>query len=373
MGINKVVVVDILRTPWGRPCGSMERLISSDLAAAALKALLLRTGVAPEAVDQVVFGQAHPSTYPNNIGHYAWLKAGLPEEVPGYTVQSNTASALQAVRSAYYLLSTGNERTCIAGGADSYSAAPFVLRDVRNRFLPQHRVVLDSIDEAECCTQPAPLSRMEQYQEVHGTQQSEKALAFATLSRANAARFAARCGGQLVGVSYTDRKKGEIMVSQDEWVATGTPDNEPLAPYADGAAVTMLMEAQKAAALGLRPMAELLGFSVAGGDTVRRQDTGTAAVKKLLAQKGLTMRNISVLEVLENSAEDALAIVDGLGLDGGAAVNPLGGALGYGLNDGAEGIAMLQRVIACLDAGQLGLLCIYGAGGQGMAALVRKC
>ena len=79
---EKVVIVDVVRTPWGKPGGSLEKFISSDLAAAALKKLLARTGIAPSTVDQVVFGQAHPSTMPNNIGHYAWLKAELPVEVP---------------------------------------------------------------------------------------------------------------------------------------------------------------------------------------------------------------------------------------------------------------------------------------------------
>ena len=79
----------------------MEKLLSSDLAAAALLKLFERTGVQADRIDQVVFGQEMPTTYPNNIGHFAWLKAHLPVEVPGYTVQSNTASGLQALRSAY--------------------------------------------------------------------------------------------------------------------------------------------------------------------------------------------------------------------------------------------------------------------------------
>ena len=132
--MKKVVITQAARTPWGVPGGTLEPLMSSDMAAPMLKALLERGGVEPTDVDQVIFGQAHPSTMPNNIGHYAWLKAELPVEVPGHTVQINTASALQAVRSAYYLIATGNEQICIAGGADSYSAAPFVMRDVRNHF-----------------------------------------------------------------------------------------------------------------------------------------------------------------------------------------------------------------------------------------------
>lgn len=366
----KVVIADIARTPWGKPNGSMEKLTSSDLAAAVLKKLLERTGVAADVVDQVVFGQAHPSTMPNNIGHYAWLKAELPVEVPGYTVQSNTASALQAVRSAFYLIASGNEQVVIAGGADSYSAAPFVMRDVRNHFHSQDRVIIDSLDEAERCTQPVQMSRLAQYQKVHPAQQSAQAKAFAVKSHENAGHFKALYGSQLTGVSYTDRKNGEIRITDDEWLASAPGSDEPLAPYADGAAATMLMSAQRAAALGIVPKAELLGFAVAGGDTVNRHETGAASAKKLLQSKNLSMKDIAVVEVLENSAQDVLSTVQALG--GAASVNPLGGALAYGLNDGAEGIAMLDRIVVALNPGQIGLLCLYGAGGQGMSALVCK-
>ena len=131
MNMKKVVIADSVRTAWGKPGGGLSPFLPSDFSAELLKKLLERTGVEATAVDQVVFGQAHPSTMPNNLGHYAWLKAELPVEVPGYTVQSCSGSALQALRNCYYLIATGNENICVAGGADSYSAAPFALRDVR--------------------------------------------------------------------------------------------------------------------------------------------------------------------------------------------------------------------------------------------------
>lgn len=365
---KKVIVADIVRTPWGKPNGSMEKFMSSDLGAAALKKLLERTKVDASAVDQVVFGQAHPSTMPNNIGHYAWLKAELPVEVPGYTVQSNTASALQALRNAYYLIASGNEEIVIAGGADSYSAAPFAMRDVRNHFYPQHRTVIDTLEEAECCTQPAPATRKEQYEAAHGAEFSQKDKDFAAASRKKAERFAELCGDQVVSVSYVDRKKGEIVVSEDEWLKQNITD--ALAPYADGVAVTMLMSEEAAAKWGVTPKAELLSFAVAGCDTKLPQKAGAAAVKKLLNHKNLSMNDITCVEVIENSAEDVFETMAELG--GSVEVNPLGGALAYGKNDGADGIAMLQRLVASLESEQLGIVCIYSAGGQGMAALVRK-
>lgn len=366
---RNVVIADVVRTPWGKPGGSMEKLMSSDLGAAVLKQLLDRSSLEPEAVDQVVFGQAHPSTMPNNIGHYAWLKAELPVEVPGYTVQSNTGSALQALRNAYYLIASGNEEICIAGGADSYSTAPFAMRDVRNHFYEKDRRIIDTIEEAECCTQPVPATRIQQYETAYGTAFSQRAKDFAAESRQKAEAFARCCGDQIIPVSYTDRKKGEVVISEDEWLKTDITDI--LSPYADGVAAALLMSGEEAARRGLSPKAELLGFAVTGCDPEQPQRAGGAAADKLLKSRGITMEEIACMEVIENSAEDVFETMDMLG--GAPAVNPFGGALAYGKNDGAEGIAMLQRLTAALKPGQFGLLCIYSAGGLGMAALVKGC
>jgi acetyl-CoA C-acetyltransferase len=156
---NKVVIVDMVRTPWGIPGGSMDALGSHDLAAAVLSDLLKRTGIDMSALEHVVFGQARPSTFPSNVARFASLAAGLPESLPCYTVQSNCASALQAVRSAYCLIASGAHATCIAGGAESYSSAPFVMRDVRFHFWEKVRIIYDTIEEGELWTQPEPMTR----------------------------------------------------------------------------------------------------------------------------------------------------------------------------------------------------------------------
>lgn len=366
--MKNVVLIDAVRTAWGKPGAGLAPFISSDFSAKILTSLLERTGVAPLAVDQVVFGQAHPSTMPNNIGHYAWLKAELPVDVPGVTVQSCSGSALQALRSCYYLIATGNEDICIAGGADSYSAAPFVLRDARNHFYPQHRTFIDSIEEAEMCTQPEAMGRLEQYELAHGKEMSQQAIEFAKQSVAKAQ--AADLSGQICPISYEVRKKGTITVDTDEWLKAPQAPEAPLSPYADGAAVAMLMSGEKAQELGLTPSARLLGFAVAGCDPKQMQTSGAMAVQKLLKNKDLSMDDIAAIEIVENSAQDVLDTMQALG--GNAAVNPLGGALAYGKNDGAEGILMLMRLVAGLESGQKGLLCVFSAGGQGMAALVEK-
>lgn len=366
--MKKVVIADSVRTAWGKPGAGLAPFISSDFSAKIISELLSRTGVDAHAVDQVIFGQAHPSTMPNNIGHYAWLKAELPVEVPGYTVQSVSGSALQALRGCYYLIATGNEQVCLAGGADSYSAAPFVLRDVRNHFYPKDRTFIDSLEEAERCTQPEPMGRQEQYELAHGKTVSAEAVEFAKASQAKAA--AADPSDEILPISYEVRKKGTVTVDKDEYLAAPADPTAALSPYADGAAVTLLMSEDKAKQLGITPKAAVCGFAVAGCDPKKQQTAGALAVEKLLKNKGLSMDDIAVLEVIENSAQDVLDTVKALG--GKPQVNPLGGALAYGKNDGAEGIAMLMRLVKALKSGQKGILCTYTAGGQGMAALIEK-
>ena len=366
MNEQKVYLVDTVRTPWGKG-RTMEKLLSSDLAAAALLKLFERTGVQADRIDQVVFGQEMPTTYPYNIGHFAWLKAHLPVEVPGYTVQSNTASGLQALRSAYYLIASGNETCCIAGGADSYSAAPFVMRDVRNHFYEKDRHVLDTIVEADTCTQPKPISSMERYYSMHGEERSAEAWAFQTADFERARHFAADCAAQFAPVSYTDRKKGEIVIETDGYLA-GEPTDAFLAPPADGASVAMLISGACAKELSVNPVAEIIGFAVAGGDV---HTLNGKAAKKLLERKGLTPEDIAWAEIEELSAEDTLDVARAIGIDT-TRINPYGGALSYGRAGGGEGIAMLQRLTAALKEGQYGLLCIPSSGGQSMAALIKK-
>jgi acetyl-CoA acetyltransferase len=219
-------------------------------------------------------------------------------------------------------------------------------------------------------TQPVPMKRQQLYELSHGKTLSEQARIFAKRSREKAEKFAQLCAQQIVPISYIDRKKGEVIISEDEWLNEEQKTECALSPYADGVAVTLLMSEEKAQEWNIKPKGEILSFAVSGCNPQKAHSSGAAAVKKLFARTGLTMENIACVEVMENSAEDVFEMMCALG--GNSMVNPLGGALAYGKNDGAEGIAMLLRLLAWLKSGQLGIACTYSAGGQGMAALVRK-
>ena len=366
--MSKVVLIDAVRTPYGRMGGSLSRLDSADLAAALLKALAQRNPVELETVGHIVFGQSHPSTSPNNIGHYASLLARYPESIPGYTVHSNCACGLQALRSAYYLIASGSEDICIAGGADSYSFAPFAIRDARISFPESSRVIVDTMDEAEKFTQPQPMSRVERYEAVYGTR-SEEALEYQCHSLVAARAATDTATDRIIPVSYTERKKGEIVVSADELLER---DAMPLLPeYADGAAAAMLMNSVRAKELGLKPLAEIVGFCVAGGQPLTRQTPGAETAKKLLNRKGVSVGDLALVEIMENSADEVLDTVAALDVDS-KIVNTAGGSLSYGRNEGAEGITMILHLLDKLESGQLGLACVNSAGGQGMAVLLRS-
>ena len=366
---QKVFICGMARTPLGCPGGALARFDTADLSAAAILKLLEKQAIAPERIGQTVFGQAMPSTMPNNIGHYGWLKAELPPEVPGYTVQENGLSGFAALRSAWMLTAGGEDGLVLAGAAESYSAAPFVMRNVRLHFDPADRRVIDTLEEAECGTQPEALSRTEAHRALYGEEECPQEAAYRDASCSRALAEAEK-QPELAALHYKDRKKGEITVDRDEW--PGKPAEGPLAPYADGAAVCLLAGEEALSSPDLAPVAEITGFAVAGGDPKKPWEAGAAAAEKLLRQQDLRAEDFAAFEILENSSADVLQIAAVLGLPE-ERVNRKGGALGLGLPGSAEAFLMLERLLASLETGEKGLLTAYASGGLGAAVTIQKC
>ncbi len=366
---QKVFICAMARTPLGCPGGALARFDTADLSAAAIKKLLEKQALAPESIGQTVFGQAMPSTMPNNIGHYGWLKAELPPEVPGYTIQANGLSGLMALRSAFMLAAGGDEDLVLAGAAESYSAAPFVMRNVRLHFDPADRRVIDTLEEAECGTQPEALSRLDAYRALYGEAESLPEAAYREASRSRGVAEAEK-QPELAALHYKDRKKGEITVDRDEW--PGRAAQGPLAPYADGAAVCLVAGEKGLAEAGGAPLAEITGFAVAGGDPKEPWEVGAEAARKLMWQLSLKKEDFAAFEILENSGADVLKVAAALGLPE-EKINGRGGALCVGLPGSAEGFLMLERLISTLQAGEKGLLAAYASGGLGVAVTIQKC
>lgn len=369
--MNSVVLTDAVRTPFGAPGGSLNRLASHDLAAAALAALARRSPFLPDALEHVVMGQAMPTTMPSNIARYAPLMLRWPESIPALTVNMGDASGMQALRSAYYMISGGQARAAIAGGADSFSAMPFVMRDVRFGFEPQNRVIHDTVCESETRTQPEPLTRADKAQalaEREGISQAAQEQ-YAALSRERAAAAAELMRGHIAPAAYTDRKRGEVVIDSDEYIggAAGT-----LAPNADGASAALLMDGALARELGLKPAVRITGFAVAGCAPARPDEALPLAVARLLSRRGVTARDVGCVELHEESAAAAISARDRLcGMGVAASINPYGGALATGRSCGGDGAAMLLRLaLAMRESGaRRGVAAATAAGGLGIALL----
>lgn len=372
MIMKRAAIIDIIRTPWGIPGGAMAKLKSHDLAATVLSALSARNGTIPDGLDHIIFGQALPSTFPSNIARYASLLLRWPENIPAYTVQSNCASGMQALRSAYYLIASGNADVIIAGGADSFSAAPFVMRDVRFSFNESNRVIYDTITESEVWTQPTPMTREEKLGELVLREKisDDEQKDFAIASRQGFMNARELMVKHIAPVTVTDRKYGDTIITNDEY-----PEKPFMitAPYADGAAAVLLMSEARVKQLGLNPVAWIRGFAVEGCLPEYQEKGAPGAVQKLLAAKSIAPGDIGCLELYEDTAAGAIAGKRALAAIGmKAEVNIYGGALSIGKNGGGDGLVMLVSLILSLagTGSHYGVAAMSSSGGQGIAVLL---
>ena len=194
---------------------------------------------------------------------------------------------MQALRSAYYLIATGNEEAVIAGGADSFSAAPFVLRDVRYSFNEKNRVIYDTVTEGEMWTQPDPILREEWHRELADSEgisiDDEQQYVEESMRKA---RIAQELHSKHVApVVISDRKRGDIVIDTDEYLSLdlGKRGLPTIAPYADGAAAALVMSEERAVELGYRPLARIRRFAAVGCSPRARQN---GAPKPIFRSRG---------------------------------------------------------------------------------------
>ncbi len=153
--MNQVMVVSAARTPLGAFCGKLESLSEQQLAAAAMLEAVRRAGIDPEKIDEVIVGTAKQTSKPSNCGRHAMLLARLPEKIPAYTVQRQSASGLQAVANGYWAIRCGDAGAILAGGTESMSQIPFEIRNARYAFTEKERAIIDAIPAQEAGAQPA--------------------------------------------------------------------------------------------------------------------------------------------------------------------------------------------------------------------------
>lgn len=399
--MTQAFICDAVRTPFGRFGGTLAGVRADDLAALPLKALLERNpNLDPALIDDVIYGCANQAGEDNrNVARMALLLAGLPETVPGSTVNRLCGSSLDAIGVAARAIKSGETHLMVAGGVESMSRAPFVMGKAQSAYsrsmaledttigwrfinpLMKARYGVDSMPEtAENVAALFGISREDQD-------------AFALRSQLRTAR-AQEMGlfdDELIPVLIPQRKGEPLRFTRDEHPrATSREALAKLKPVVredgtvtagnasgvnDGACALLLASEQAMRTHGLQPLARVAGVATAGV-APRIMGFGPApAVRKVLAQTGLSLDQMDVIELNEAFAAQALAVTRDLGLpDAAEHVNPNGGAIALGHPLGASGgrIAMTAALQLKRTGGRYALCTMCIGVGQGIALIIER-
>jgi acetyl-CoA acyltransferase len=381
------VIVGTVRTPVGRRGGGLSGLHAVDLGAAALRALVERTGVDPMLVEDVIMGcVSQVGEQAVNVARNAWLAAGLPEEVPATTIDRQCGSSQQAVQFAAQGIMAGGYDLVVAGGVEHMTRVPMgsSMEGPGVPFGPtMHaryggRLVPQGIS-AELIAEKWGLTREEQ-----------DAWSLRSHQRAAAAQDAGRLGEQLVPVEVPQPDGGSTWVRADEGVRRDTslvklaglkpafrPDGQVTAgnssQISDGAAAMLLASRGTAERLGLRPLARFVSFALAGVDPVLMLTGVIPATERVLQRAGLRLADIDVVEINEAFASVVLAWGREVEPDW-ERVNPNGGAIALGHPLGASGARIMTDLVAELGrrGGRLGLQVMCEGGGMANATVVER-
>lgn len=399
--MRDVFICDAARTPIGRFGGSLSTVRADDLAAVPIKALMARNpSVDWQQVDEVFLGCANQAGEDNrNVARMAALLAGLPETVPGVTLNRLCASGMDAIGTAFRAIGSGEMELAIAGGVESMSRAPFVMGKADAAFsrnmkledttigwrfvnpLMKARYGVDSMPEtADNVADDFTISRADQ-----------DAFALRSQQRTAAAQAAGFFGEEIVPVTVA-HKKGQIIVDQDEHPRADTsletlarlkpvngPDKTVTAGNAsgvnDGAAALILASAEAVRKHGLTPRARVLGMASAAVAPRVMGIGPVPAVKKLLERLELAVGDFDVIELNEAFASQGLAVLRGLGLaDDAPQVNPNGGAIALGHPLGMSGARLVLTALHQLEktGGRRGLATMCVGVGQGLALAIER-
>lgn len=394
--MKNVLIVDSVRTAVGRIGGSLRNVDVDFLAAKVIEEVINRTGVAKKDIDEVIMGQAKQSTDAPNLARLALLRAGLPIEVTGYTVHRQCGSGLQAIHNGAQQIMCGLSEIVIAGGAESMSGAPFYIRNGRYGFGVGNTEILDSNTESQPRAQPIEIygnltmgitaeNLAEKYQ-ISREEQDEFALRSQVL--AQDAIEAGRFDSQIVPYEVKQRKHSFIFDKDEHPRETNMETLRKLKPVFkengtvtagntsgrnDGAGAVLLMTDEAAQKFDLKPKAKVIAQAVAGVSPEIMGIGPAPATRKALKQAGLTLEDISLIELNEAFAAQSLAVIKELGLDLNR-VNVNGGAIALGHPIGGSGAVLMTKLLHELErrGERYGLATFCIGGGLGITTIVEN-
>jgi acetyl-CoA acyltransferase len=394
-------ICDAVRTPFGRYGGALSSVRADDLGAIPIKALMSRNAsVDWGALDDVVYGCANQAGEDNrNVGRMALLLAGLPDQVPGSTVNRLCGSSMDAIGIASRAIKSGEASLMIAGGVESMSRAPFVMAKAESAFSRAARVedttigwrFINPLMKAKYGVDSMPETAENVAVEFKVSRADQDAFALRSQQRTAAAIATGRLTEEIVPVSVVQKKGDPLIVSRDEHPRETSlealaklkgvvrPDGTVTAGNAsgvnDGACALLLASGEAVKKYGLTPKAQVLATAVAGV-APRIMGFGPApAMRKVLARAGLKLADVDVIELNEAFASQALAVLRDHGIaDDAPNVNPNGGAIAIGHPLGASGARLVTTALYQLQrSGGRHALCTMCIGvGQGIAMIIKR-
>ncbi|MEX5665398.1 3-oxoadipyl-CoA thiolase [Pseudomonas neuropathica] len=399
--MRDVYICDAIRTPIGRFGGGLSAVRADDLAAVPIKALMERNpSVDWNAIDEVFLGCANQAGEDNrNVARMALLLAGLPDSVPGVTLNRLCASGMDAIGTAFRAIASGEMELAIAGGVESMSRAPFVMGKAdaafsRNMKLEDTTIgwrFINPLMKAQYGVDAMPQTADNVADDYKVSRADQDAFALRSQQRTAAAQAAGYFAEEIVEVRIA-HKKGETVVSQDEHPRADTtiealtklkpvngPDKTVTAGNAsgvnDGAAALILASAETVKKHGLTARAKVLGMASAGVAPRVMGIGPVPAVRKLIERLGVAVSDFDVIELNEAFASQGLAVLRELGLaDDAAQVNPNGGAIALGHPLGMSGARLVLTALHQLEktGGKKGLATMCVGVGQGLALAIER-
>lgn len=393
--MRAAVIASAVRLPTGKFLGALKDLPATDLGSRVVREAVSRAGIQPDAVDECIMGNVVSAGLGQAPARQAALRAGLPDHVGALTVNKVCGSGLKAVMLAAQGIATGDIDVAVAGGMESMSNCPYMLPKARGGMRMGNGQVLDAMmhDGLWCAVENWSMGEAaEAVVERYGVSREDQD-AFAAGSHRKAATAIRECffKDEILPVEIPQRRGDPIRLEYDEAVrpdttaealarlrpafkkngGTVTAGNAP--GVNDGAAATVVMAEERAAELGVAPMARIVGQAFSGRPAKWLLMTPVEAVRKLLAKVGWSLDDVDLIELNEAFSAQALAVIRELGADP-AKVNVNGGAVALGHAIGASGARILTTLLYALKNRNLkrGIATLCLGGGNGVALAVER-
>ncbi|MBP7914822.1 MAG: acetyl-CoA C-acetyltransferase [Vitreoscilla sp.] len=392
--MTDIVIVAAARTAVGKFGGSLAKTAAPELGATVIKALLQRSGLSGEQIGEVILGQVLTAGSGQNPARQSVIKSGLPQGVPGMTINKVCGSGLKAVMLAAQAIRDGDSEIVIAGGQENMSMAPHVLLGSRDgQRMGDWKMIDSMITDGlwDVYNQYHMGITAENVAKKYGvTREMQDALALGSQQKAAAAQEAGRFKDEIIGVTIPQKKGDPLVFDADEFInkktnadalaglrpafdKAGSVTAGNASGLNDGAAGVMVMTAAKAAALGLTPLARIASYASAGLDPSIMGMGPVPAARKALERAGWKPQDLDLLEINEAFAAQACAVHQEMGWDT-SKVNVNGGAIAIGHPIGASGCRILVTLLHEMQRrdAKKGIASLCIGGGMGVALTVER-